>query len=203
MLPINYGWLLPTLILMIIIPSFDMTELTFHLSAHKEQCFYEYVNQNVPIFLEFQVVNGGNNDVDVILYSPSEKQLYSAKSKHYDQWKGPASEIGIYKFCFSNRFSSLADKRVYFDFMAGDEEAGRIPTEHNGPLTFVETSVHSIHKNLDIFIDYFTHKRINDAGDRIVIKSLLKKIRTWSVLQFCVILSVGFGQVALLRSFFR
>lgn len=69
----------------------------------------------------WQVVAGGNYDVDMELLAPSNRVLYKERKKQYDShtWKTEAK--GEYKFCFSNEFSTFTHKIVYFDLQVGDE----------------------------------------------------------------------------------
>lgn len=56
------------------------------------------------------------------LVSPNGKVLYKDVKKQYDSFTWKAEEKGIYKFCFSNEFSTFTHKVVYFDLEVGDED---------------------------------------------------------------------------------
>ena len=76
---------------------------------------------DVVIFCSLQVISGGNYDVDVVLFDESGKTLYTVQKKQYDSYSFTAQTEGVYKFCFSNEFSTFSHKVVYFDFQAGEE----------------------------------------------------------------------------------
>jgi len=89
--------------------------------------------------------------VDVILYDESGKTLYTVQKKQYDSYSFTAQSEGVYKFCFSNEFSTFSHKVVYFDFQAGDEtpltkEMGA----HHTALTQMETACVTIHEDLKV-----------------------------------------------------
>ena len=69
-----------------------------------------------------QVVTGGQYDVDVTLEAPGQRPLYKERKKQYDTYTWTTDIKGVYKFCFSNEFSTFAHKLVYFDFIVGDED---------------------------------------------------------------------------------
>ena len=73
-------------------------------------------------FVYLQVITGGHYDVDMELTAPSGKILYKDVKKQYDSFTWTTDMKGVYKFCFSNEFSTFSHKVVYFDFQAGDEE---------------------------------------------------------------------------------
>ncbi|XP_073239278.1 transmembrane emp24 domain-containing protein 7-like [Porites lutea] len=179
------------------------TELTFELEDNARQCFYEDLKKDVKGTLEFQVISGGNYDVDVILYDESGKPLYTVQKKQYDSYSFTAQSEGVYKFCFSNEFSTFSHKVVYFDFQAGDEtpltkEMGA----HHTALTQMETACVTIHEDLKIATDYQTHHRLRESQGRDMAEYLNERIQWWSIGEACLILSVGICQVVILRRFF-
>ena len=66
----------------------------------------------------FQVIRGGNFDVDLRLFSPSGKIMYDEQRKQYDSISFYVEETGEHYFCFSNEFSSFTHKTVYFDLIS-------------------------------------------------------------------------------------
>ena len=94
----------------------------------------------VPVYM-CQVIEGGNYDVDVVI-SSRQRTLYKEQKKQYDQYTWTTDEDGEYRFCFSNEFSTLTHKVVYFDFQAGDDDPLRQPS--GNPHTAM-TQVHIQH----------------------------------------------------------
>ena len=88
-------------------------ELTFELPDNAKECFNENLKVGSKFVLEFQVVTGGNYDVDLELKSPSGKFLYKETKKQYDQIEKTVEENGVYEFCFSNEFSTFTHKVIY------------------------------------------------------------------------------------------
>ena len=110
-----------------------------------------YENNDVVMFFFLQVISGGNYDVDVILYDESGKTLYTVQKKQYDSYSFTAQTEGVYKFCFSNEFSTFSHKVVYFDFQAGDETPlTKDMGAHHTALTQMETACVTIHEDLKV-----------------------------------------------------
>jgi len=95
-------------------------------------------NQCVHVYVFTQVIEGGNYDVDVLI-SARQGTLYKEQKKQYDQHTWTPDEDGEIRFCFSNEFSTITHKVVYFDFQAGDDDPLRQPS--GNPLTAM-TQVH-------------------------------------------------------------
>jgi len=49
--------------------------LTFTVPARKEQCFYESVKEGHEIEVDFQVVDGGDLDIDFAAYDTKSKRV--------------------------------------------------------------------------------------------------------------------------------
>ncbi|XP_074615653.1 transmembrane emp24 domain-containing protein 3-like [Acropora palmata] len=181
----------------------ECTELTFELEDNARQCFYEEIQKEVKGSLEFQVISGGNYDVDVVLFDEGGKTLYTVQKKQYDSYSFTTQAAGVYKFCFSNEFSTFSHKVVYFDFQAGGEaplteEMGA----HHTALTQMETSAVTIHQDLKITTDYQTHHRLRESQGRDMAEYLNERVQWWSVGEAFLIVSVGICQVVILRRFF-
>lgn len=179
------------------------SELTFELPDNERLCFHEIINSSVKCTLEYQVITGGNYDVDVELTSPKQKTLYKEVKKQYDSYSWTTDSHGEYKFCFSNEFSTFAHKLVYFDFKAGDEEPIKSALgERVTALTQMEMSTTTMHENMKTVVDYQTHHRLREAQGRAFAEDVNDRVQYWSLGQSIVILAVSIGQILILRSFF-
>lgn len=177
-------------------------ELTFELPDSAKECFHEIIEKDVESTLEFQVVTGGQYDVDVILTDPLKNVLYKEVKKQYDSFQWKAERSGEYIACFSNEFSTFSHKLVYIDFQVGDESP--LPGLENQlePLTQMETSSREIHENLNSAIDFQTHHRLRETQGRKRGEDLNERVMIWSIFVTVAIFFVGFAQVFVLRSFF-
>ncbi|CAH1251922.1 TMED7 [Branchiostoma lanceolatum] len=181
-------------------------ELTFELADNDRQCFYEDVDAGVKCTLEYQVLAGGNYDVDVVVFEedkPILKRVRSTSGEH--KW---TSEHGTdVVMCFLNKFSIVTSKKIWLRF---DTEDPRVSPPPPGPpvpwlhdaATFMESSCVTSHENLKLVIDYQTHFRLREAQGRAFAESLNERVNYWSIAQTVILILVGIGQVVVLRSFF-
>ncbi|KAH3746895.1 transmembrane emp24 domain-containing protein 7-like isoform X1 [Dreissena polymorpha] len=179
-------------------------EMTFELPDNEKQCFFESVEKGVESTLEFQVITGGQYDVDMELVSPNGKVLYKGVKKQYDSVTWKAEETGIFKFCFSNEFSTFTHKVVYFDLEVGDDDDKLFKSidSQATAMTFMETASHAIHESMSDVIDYQTHFKLRETQGRAFAEDLNARVMYWSMLESCTVLLIGIGQVLVLRSFF-
>ena len=134
------------------------------------QCFYEEIKENVQMTLEFQVVEGGKNDVDCKVEDPKQRVLYEVKKKNYDTYQTMTKIGGEYKICFSNEFSTFTHKIVYFDWQVGEDDDNRLwdPESDKKDLALQQTemSTVTIYNKLKAIIDYQTHHRLKEVSER-------------------------------------
>ncbi|EAT36148.1 AAEL011755-PB [Aedes aegypti] len=180
----------------------NSVELTFELPDNARECFFEEIKKNQTATLEFQVVTGGQYDVDVQLVSPTQEILYKQVKTQFDSHQFTAQATGIYAACFSNEFSTFSHKLIYMDFQVGDEQPLPGVDEHATVLTQLESSSQEIHKSLNAILDYQTHHRLREAQGRKRAEDLNERVLWWSLTETVAILVIAVGQVIVLRNFF-
>ncbi|XP_059205829.1 transmembrane emp24 domain-containing protein 3-like isoform X1 [Centropristis striata] len=178
------------------------TELTFELPDNDKQCFYEELEKDVKFDIDFQVISGGNYDVDCFVTDPQQNVLYNEKKKQYDSFSHTTGMKGVYKVCFSNEFSTFTHKTVYLEFRHGDEEPLIQSMTGVTALTQLESSCVSIHEILKSVADSQTWYRLREAHDRTKAEHLLDRVTYWSIGETVLLFVIGIGQVMLLKSFF-
>jgi len=179
-------------------------ELTFELPDNERQCYHEQIDAGVKCTIEYQVISGGNYDIDLDVTAPGGRFLYKEIKKQYDSFTWTAELKGEYKFCFSNEFSTFTHKVVYFDFQVGDEPPLFVPGmgDQVSAMTQMETSAVTIHEALKVITDYQTHHRLRESQGRMFAEDLNERVHWWSVGESVLVLVIGIGQVLVLRSFF-
>ncbi|XP_050395885.1 transmembrane emp24 domain-containing protein 7 isoform X1 [Patella vulgata] len=181
----------------------NAVELTFELPDNEKQCFFESIEKGTKSTIEFQVITGGHYDVDMELTAPSGQILYKDVKKQYDSFTWTADLTGIFKFCFSNEFSTFSHKVVYFDLEVGDEKPlVEGMTSHDTAMTLMESGSENIHNGLSFIFKQQMYFRNRESAGRVFAESLNKGVMYWSLAASCLILILGVGQVMVLRSFF-
>ncbi|XP_030622302.1 transmembrane emp24 domain-containing protein 3 [Chanos chanos] len=178
------------------------TELTFELPDNEKQCFYEDLEEGVKFDIDFQVIAGGNYDVDCFVTDPQNNVLYQERKKQYDSFSHTTILKGVYKVCFSNEFSTFSHKIVYLDFRAGEERPLLPDMNRATALTQMESACLSIHEILKVVSDSQTWYRLREAQDRIRAEDLHDRVSYWSIGETVILFVVSLGQVMMLKSFF-
>lgn len=177
-------------------------ELSFELPDNAKECFYQEIEKNVSSTLEFQVVTGGQYDVDVTLEAPNKEIIYKQVKTQFDSHPFVPTMSGVYKVCFSNEFSTFSHKLVYMDFQVGNELPLPGLGEQVTVMTQMESSAQVVHENLNSILDYQTHHRLREAQGRKRAEDLNERVLWWSVMETIAIVVISVGQVFILKNFF-
>lgn len=177
-------------------------ELSFELPDNAKQCFFQEIEKNHTAMFEFQVVTGGQYDVDVTLEAPNKEIIYKQIKTQFDSHQFTAPMTGAYQACFSNEFSTFSHKLVYMDFRVGDQLPLAGLGEHVTVMTQMESSAQEVHKHLNSILDYQTHHRLREAQGRKRAEDLNERVLIWSVMETLIILIISVGQVLVLKTFF-
>ncbi|GAA6101994.1 transmembrane emp24 domain-containing protein 3 [Tachysurus ichikawai] len=179
------------------------TELTFKLPDSEKQCFYQELEEGVTFHVDYQVIAGGNYDIDCLVTDPLNNALYEERRKQYDSFTHTTAMKGVYAVCFSNEFSTFSHKTVYLDFRSGEEQQLLPGVKNPTALTQMESTCLSIHEILKVVADSQTKYRLREAQDRIRADDLNARVFYWSIGESLIVCVVSIGQVLMLRSFFK
>lgn len=93
--------------------AFDI-ELTILVPANQRECFHQVLDAGKTIEIEYEVLAGGDLDINYWFYSPTNRVLQSDFKKRDGHQTLKLEETGEYRFCLDNSFSRFSQKQVYF-----------------------------------------------------------------------------------------
>nr|CDS29330.1 transmembrane emp24 domain containing protein 7 [Hymenolepis microstoma] len=183
--------------------SAESSAYTFELPDGENRCFYAPMEEGEHSTIEFQVISGGNFDVDVILHDPFKNIVKQLEREQYDYFEFTAKVAGEYKLCFGNEFSSVTHKVVYVSWELESQRSQLAGGKPDSPLTMMDTMMYSIHENLRNAAAAQTKVRLQEATSRSFIEALNDRVTWGSIIHAAIIVIVAVGQVYLLRSLFN
>lgn len=177
--------------------------LTFELEDKEKTCFTETFPGGKRYVFSYQVIRGGNKDIDAWVVSPNGKIMYKEQRKEGDEYTFDPSK-GDFQFCFGNQFSTISHKVIFFDISPDDVDRLAVEAGDETPRaqTASESACDNIHFEMSAVVENQRDYRLKEAIGRHIAEGLHSKVWWWSVGQSMIILIIGFGQVFILKTFF-
>ncbi|XP_053247635.1 transmembrane emp24 domain-containing protein 5 [Podarcis raffonei] len=186
------------------------SDFTFTLPAGRKECFFQSMQKEASLEIEYQVLDGAGLDIDFHLLSPKGEALVFEQRKS-DGVHTVETEDGDYMFCFDNTFSTLSDKVIFFELILdnmGDEEedwknyiTGTDLLDMK--LEDILESVNSVKSRLSKSIHIQTLLKAFEARDRNIQESNFDRVNFWSMVNLAIMVVVSAVQVYMLKSLFE
>jgi len=191
-------------------------EMTIEVKAGAEECFYENVKSGETIDIEYQVIDGGQGELDINFHiaNPVGTILVQDFRKADGTHRTTMTEAGDYRLCFDNTFSSFNTKTVFFGIMIDndDEDDDLWDDGLDAGVTadeIYEMKIEDIKDAMDRIRGHLSKSRFMqdqlrafEARDRNVAENNYNKVGNWSMINVTVMVITGIIQVVLLRSLF-
>ncbi|XP_064634670.1 transmembrane emp24 domain-containing protein 1-like [Lineus longissimus] len=186
------------------------SEFTVAVEAGQRACFFAAnIQKDANFEVEYQVIEGGDLDVNFILQSPSGSVLLSELKKSDNVHKITAKESGDYQICFDNSFSRFTRKLVFFEVVTDEED----PTQDWSKVAAAETEIDikledfrmtmdKVKRNLEKTQQTQKVLAVLESKDRSVMEQNYDRVNTWSVVQLAIMITVSISQIVLIRSLF-
>jgi p24 family protein gamma-2 len=100
-------------------------EMTLIVAPKTVECLYEDIPTNFNIEFEYQVIDGGQGELDINFYIALGEKVYFSDVKSSDNFHRIENEEhdgGNFKFCFDNSISHFNSKTVFFELVTEDPE---------------------------------------------------------------------------------
>jgi protein ERP2 len=186
--------------------------LTVDVAAGVRECLHHPITKGVDYEVEYQVLDGGDLDINFIVQTPSGIVIVPDIRKTGDLHKLTASETGDYEFCLDNSFSHFTNKVVFFELITDEDDSEDDPTSFNAlPDTHdYEITLEEFKDPLDKIYDKL-QKSIQlqkvfsalELRDRSIIENNFERVNFWSGVQVFVMISAAVANVLMIRSLFQ
>ncbi|XP_076823524.1 transmembrane emp24 domain-containing protein 1-like isoform X1 [Clavelina lepadiformis] len=194
-------------------------DLTAEIPAARRECFYQPTKQGQVLEIEYQVIDGGDLDIDFRMNAPNGNKIVQEFRRNDGIHTVDATMEGDYEICFDNGFSRFTKKTIYFEIILDsgeeddelDDDEGEwkkfiSPDDTFGDkLTSLEVAgdtMNQIKSYQSKVIQLQGLLRAFEAKDRNIVERNFNRINFWSVTNIFIMLVVFSLQVYMVRNMF-
>lgn len=171
------------------------------LDAHSEECFFENAVAGTKLGFVFEVMEGGFLDIDVTIYDPQNAIIHQEPRASSGKYTIEANQNGAYKYCFSNKMSSVTPKLVMFSIETAKQVESRVShAQESDKLNVMVRDLTNSVVSAKHELEYLT---VRDKIHRDINESTNSRVVAWSFFEFIVLLGVSICQVYYLKRFFE
>ncbi|EDV29572.1 uncharacterized protein TRIADDRAFT_19205 [Trichoplax adhaerens] len=182
--------------------------MTVQLDAGVTDCYFENIHSNSTFYAEYQVTGGGGElDVDFYIISPGKTIIVSEtrRSEGYHEMK--ATESGDYEFCFSNAFSKISSKTLYFYLNPTQDKSWNMKTtglqDDDSNIEKIEDFLRTTSEHLQMVQKMLSASTAKEARHRNIAEGNNFRVQMWSLCECFVMISVAIVQVYFIRHLFN
>lgn len=182
-------------------------EYKIHIDAGKEDCYYQYVHPAATIYVNMQVLKGGDGMAGMAVRNPKGEIVHPYTWKQSAEYEEVSKTGGYYSVCIDNQFSRFAAKLINLYMTTFRYDLWEKYTQELEQLDIsVNNFTHSI-KSVDQRIHeillFQSQARAKESRDFNLLLSNNSYVQYWSMAQCVAIIAAGAFQVFFLRKLFE
>ena len=172
-------------------------------SFTKECLYYDLYNDDDALVVSYQVLTGGNFEIDFEITSPDGSAIISEKQKKYSDFVLKSFGPGQYSFCFSNSYGT-ALKKVEITVEPDKSMESLNQDNEEKPEDIVSNhAIEEIDRNLAKITKLMNYLRAREWRNKSTVESTSSRIVWFSVVIICLTFAISVCQTLYVQFFFN
>lgn len=171
------------------------------LPAFSKECLYhDLTRSDDALVVSYQVLTGGNFEIDFDITGPDNTVIVSEKQKKYSDFLLKSFGVGAYKFCFTNNYGT-ALKKVEVTL---EMEKNNINNEKENPDDIVSNNaIEEIDRNLNVITKMMNYLRAREWRNMYTVQSTESRIVWLSILTMGIMAGISILQATIVHFLFK
>lgn len=173
------------------------------LPAFSKEClYYDLTNNDDSLVVSYQVLTGGNFEIDFEITAPDGSQIFSEKQKKYSDFLLKSFGLGQYSFCFTNSYGTALKKvEVVLELEKGNLG---IPDENSSPQDVISNNaIEEIDRNLQKITKAMNYLRAREWRNMYTVESTDSRLTWLSLLIVGIMVGISVLQAVVIQFFFK
>ncbi|KAK7199807.1 cop-coated vesicle membrane protein p24 precursor [Novymonas esmeraldas] len=177
--------------------------LAVQVAPGQTNCFYEDVPTiGMKVFLHYIVSSGGALDIDCKIVAPDNSVVWDVERETENRILFKSRNQGAYRFCFSNRMSTLTSKVVSFSVTLGDGSGADTARSKGSNSDSLHRSIMRLQQGLREIEELQQVLRDRERDHRATTEVANTRVLVFCLLEIVFIAGMGVGSVVYLRRMF-
>ncbi|GMM37287.1 Erp2 protein [Saccharomycopsis crataegensis] len=181
------------------------TSMSINVPAFAKEClYYRMDSEEDSVLVNFQVLTGGNFEIDFEITAPNGDKVITANDKRYADYLVRSFGLGEYSFCFSNRVSTVTPKKVEFsiELERDVDYYNQQETTKNKDEIMSEHAISEISRNYDQMRKMLDYLRAREWRNMSTVKSTESRVYWLGLLSSLAMIGLGVAQATLVQFMF-
>lgn len=182
--------------------SANYAPFSINLPAFSKEClYYDIVHDEDSLVVGYQVLTGGNFEIDFSITSPDGTQIVDEKQKKYSDFVLKSFGLGQYTFCFSNSYGTALKKvEVTLEL---EKTSFDIQDKENVEDAVANHAVAEIDRNLNKITKVMNYLRAREFRNMSTVTSTESRLKWLSILVMIIMAGISVLQALVIQLFFK
>ncbi|SMN21470.1 similar to Saccharomyces cerevisiae YAL007C ERP2 Protein that forms a heterotrimeric complex with Erp1p, Emp24p, and Erv25p [Maudiozyma saulgeensis] len=179
------------------------SSFTITLPSFTQECVYhDLISKSDALVVSYQVLTGGNFEVDFEITAPDGNKIVKEKQKKYSDFLLRSFGLGQYKFCFSNSYGT-AVKKVEMTLELEKDIQEERATNANSEDVIANNAIEEIDRNLNKISKTMNYLRAREWRNMSTVESTGSRLKWFSILVMALMVGISVIQALAIQFLFK